>query len=198
MSRQAKTHERVNQKKRTRSELLRAARELMDGGAQPTVAEVADHADISRATAYRYFSTQEDLLREAALDGIAKSIDVRPPDPDAGPAERVVHLVDEVMAMVEKNEPMFRALLASTVSGENATRRGGRRMGWLSEALEPLRGRLPERDFRRLSQGLGLMCGIETLVVLKDVCELDADEARDVARWAARKLVEGVLAETGD
>ena len=64
MSGQDKSFERINQKRRTRAELLRAARQLTEDGHQPSVAEVADHAGISRATAYRYFSKPEELIRE--------------------------------------------------------------------------------------------------------------------------------------
>ena len=69
MSSQVKSHERVNQKQRTRAELLRAARELAEKGGQPGVAEAADHAGISRATAYRYFSNADDMLRRRACQG---------------------------------------------------------------------------------------------------------------------------------
>jgi hypothetical protein len=55
---------------------------------------------------------------------------------------------------------------------------------------EPPRGS-PER--RRLVAALALLTGIETSVVLEDVCGLGADEAGDVARWAARALVRQAL-----
>jgi AcrR family transcriptional regulator len=55
---------RVNQKRRTRAAIVAAAVELVEQGQSPTVAEVADAALVSRATAYRYFPTQEYLLFE--------------------------------------------------------------------------------------------------------------------------------------
>lgn len=198
MQRQEKSFERVNQKKRTRAELLRAARELTEQGLQPSVAEVADHAGISRATAYRYFSRPEDLIREAALDGVARGIHVEiSKDAGEGPIaaeERLVDVVAQVFDMVEANEPMFRALLAGSATGKGATKRGGRRLGWLSEALEPVRGDLSPKEFRRLVHALGLTTGIETFVVFKDICELDVDEARETTLWTARMLLAGVLA----
>ena len=42
----------------------------MKSGQMPTLAEVAEEALISRATAYRYFSSPEALLAEASLDGV--------------------------------------------------------------------------------------------------------------------------------
>jgi AcrR family transcriptional regulator len=46
-----------------------AADEIVSEGRAPTVADVARCADISRATAYRYFPTQEALLLEATFLG---------------------------------------------------------------------------------------------------------------------------------
>lgn len=201
MSGQDKSFERINQKRRTRAELLRAARQLTEDGHQPSVAEVADHAGISRATAYRYFSKPEELIREAVLDAVAGNIGLHPPvdtDPSMTVDERVADVVGQVLAMVEANEPMFRALLASTVTGTNKTKRGGRRIGWLSEALEPLKPSLPPAEFKRLVCGLSLLTGIETLVVLKDVCGLSPTEAQQVSLWMAKTLVAGAIGGNGD
>ena len=46
--------------------LVAAAKDLARAGAAPTVAEAAEHARVSRATAYRYFPTQESLLVEVS------------------------------------------------------------------------------------------------------------------------------------
>src|SRR5919112_2995632 len=80
---------RVNQKRRTRAAILTAAVELLEQGQSPAVAEVADAALVSRATAYRYFPTQEYLLFEAALESTRSDIDREldenkpPEDPEA-------------------------------------------------------------------------------------------------------------------
>ncbi|MBO3760748.1 TetR/AcrR family transcriptional regulator [Ciceribacter sp. L1K22] len=192
---QEKNFERVNQKKRTRAELMRAALELTERGLSPTVVEAAEHAGISKATAYRYFSTAEDMIREAVLDAVANRIQVQPLSDDSNASCRAVDVIGQVLHMVETNEATFRALLASTVGGSHSVKRAGRRADWLSEALQPLEAELSAADFRRLVHALGLMCGIETLVVLKDVCDLETEEAIDTALWAARKLIAGVLAD---
>ena len=198
---QEKNFERVNQKRRTRAELLRAARELTEKGLQPSVAEVADHAGISRATAYRYFSKPDEMIREAALDAVASDMGLHLPAGDSQSMavdERVAEVIGQVLAMVEANEPIFRALLASTVTGTNKTKRGGRRVGWLGEALEPLKPSLPPAEFKRLVCGLSLLTGIETLVVLKDVCGLSSGEARDVSVWMGKTLVAGAAGSSGN
>jgi AcrR family transcriptional regulator len=195
MSSQEKSFERVNQKRRTRAELLRAASELAEQGLQPTVAEVADHAGISRATAYRYFSKPEDLLREAVLDAIATAIKPHTEKLTSSSKEMpeaLADLVSQIFAMVENNEVMFRTFLANSVTGKDGEKRGGRRVIWLREILQPLAGKVPKVELDRLIYSLSLLTGIETLVVLKDVCGLDNRKAEDVTLWAARTLLAGV------
>src|SRR5262245_29500054 len=58
---------RVKQKQRTRTALVGAALELLRKGKAPTVAEVAEAALVSTATADRYFPNAQSLWR-AVLD----------------------------------------------------------------------------------------------------------------------------------
>ena len=60
---------RERQRGRTRRALIDAADALFAEGRVPTVAEVAERADVGRATAYRYFPTQEALLVETTFLG---------------------------------------------------------------------------------------------------------------------------------
>lgn len=199
MDSQEKKFERVNQKRRTRTELLRAAREVIEKGGHPSVAEVADLAGISRATAYRYFSTPDEIIREAVLDGVADVIVIPPVKPDSGTAEveqRLDKLVSDIFQMILGNESVFRALLGSSAVGQSQVRRGARRISWLKEAMAPLESQLPPKQFARLVNALSLLTGIESLVVMRDVCELEPKEAEKVLRWAAKTLLSGALAES--
>mgnify|MGYP001595255558 CR=1 FL=1 len=56
---------RINQKLQTRSEILKSAQILLNKERQITLEKVAEHAGISRATIYRYFSNIELLTTEA-------------------------------------------------------------------------------------------------------------------------------------
>jgi AcrR family transcriptional regulator len=47
---------------RTRRLMLETATRLMQAGATPSVSEVAEAAEVSRATAYRYFPSQAALV----------------------------------------------------------------------------------------------------------------------------------------
>jgi AcrR family transcriptional regulator len=196
MDSQERSFERVNQKRRTRSELLRAARAVIEKGGHPSVADVADHAGISRATAYRYFSTPDELIREAVLDGVATNITVEPVGEGADAAQvekRLDKLVTDVFKMILDNEAVFRALLGSSATGENQNRRGGRRIAWLKEALGPVESELPPREFQRLVNALSLVMGIESMIVMRDICDLDSKEGEKVLRWTAKTLLAGAL-----
>ncbi|MEK1929101.1 MAG: TetR/AcrR family transcriptional regulator [Pararhizobium sp.] len=198
MDSQEKKFERVNQKRRTRTELLRAAREIVEKGGHPSIADVADLAGISRATAYRYFSTPDEIIREAVLDGVADSITIAPAKEGANAAEvekRLDKLVSDIFHMVLGNESIFRALLGSSAVGQTQVRRGARRISWLKEAMAPLQGQMPPKQFQKLVNALSLMTGIESLVVMRDICELEPKEAEEVLRWAATTLLSGALAE---
>src|SRR5215207_2869189 len=54
-------------KARTRKLMLQAAIQLMQSGITPSVTEVAEAAEVSRATAYRYFPSQAALV-QAVVD----------------------------------------------------------------------------------------------------------------------------------
>src|SRR5215510_1392048 len=64
------------QKRRMKVLLLRTAADLVAQGRAPSVAEVADAADVSRRTAYRYFPTQEQLLAEVSLEHLRPQVEI--------------------------------------------------------------------------------------------------------------------------
>src|SRR5918997_4358132 len=89
---------RANQKERTRAALVTAAAELLRrGAAPPTVAAAGEAAKVSRATAYRYFPTQEALLIEVAelspaVAPVEAALAALPPGGDA--EARLLRLLD--------------------------------------------------------------------------------------------------------
>jgi AcrR family transcriptional regulator len=200
---------RINQKRRTRAAVLEAAKHLLREGQMPSVAEAADAARVSRATAYRYFPTQEYLLSEAALESARTDINhlLERSAPSADPAVRLDTLIQALQQVTLEQEAAFRTLLQLSLEAHatggrkrEATEdrlRGGRRIDWIEEALAPL-GNLLEKDpatFRQVVAALSLCVGIEALIVLQDVCGLEAKEAVEVSRWAAQALLQAGLRE---
>ena len=189
---------RVNQKQRTRAALLAAARSLVEAGGLPTLQEIADRASVSRATAYRYYSDTEVLLMEAALDGIAAQVDRLHLDPDHPAAElenRLEQTVLGIVDMVQANEALFRTYLRGVVAGDQRPGRGARRLRWLGDAIGAERSRFSKKLLDRLVNALSLLTGIETVVVSRDVCGLDAAGTRDLCRWTARAIIRAALEE---
>lgn len=198
---------RERQKGRTRRALLAAAAELIAAGKSPSVTEVADAADISRRTAYRYFPTQEQLLVEAALDGLRPFVAQVVEGDDAGAPNDVESRLDRTVLALQRgavaNEQLLRTMIRLTISGpppieageQPVARRGYRRIEWIELALEPVRKQLGKRRFRRLVAGLATCLGIDALIVLRDICGLTDAEAEAVARWTARSLLRASLAD---
>jgi AcrR family transcriptional regulator len=189
---------RGNQKQRTRAAIVDAAIQLLRAGRRPSVAEAAAAAKVSRATAYRYFLTQEALLAEAAVMGPVESVEQMLEDQTGEPRARLLDLQAAFNAIVVREESAMRMALRTYLDAWFAARergedmpdiREGRRTRWIATALAPLLDGLPESERRRLAAALALTMGVEPLLVMKDVCGLGDEEARSVLRWVAQTLV---------
>jgi AcrR family transcriptional regulator len=184
---------RESQKNRTRMALIEAAKKLMAAGGSPTVSEVADAAAISRATAYRYFPTQEMLLAEVALFAVG--------GPLVAGDDRAVSVPDAVAGLVQRvgrwslaSEQPLRTLLRLSLDPATGVRRPGHRVKWIADVLEPIRGRIAPATFEKLSRALALYLGIDPIVVMKDIVGASDEEALQTIEWSARALVEAAIA----
>jgi len=197
---------RINQKQRTRKALVDKATEFVRDGRKPTVAEVAEAALISKSTAYRYFPSQELLLAEVALDEILRddlaalySASEQP----GTPQDRLDAVVDGDLRMQLRHEGVIRqAVAAWTVrdapSSATRIRRPGNRLRYVAQALEGVKDQLGEDRFERLLQALAMCMGIESVIVLMDICGLSESEAKAVKQWATQALLDAALREASD
>jgi AcrR family transcriptional regulator len=186
---------RHRQKNRTRKALLNAAAQLVRQGREPTVAEVAEVGEVSRATAYRYFPTQESLLAEMRMfapEGPIEMFD-RVVLETADPVERVGVLARQVSEWAFQNETALRTWLRLSLDPETGVRRPGHRMRWIAEALQPLYGKVDRATLDRLSSALTILFGIDPIVPLTDFAELPPARAIEVIEWTARTLVRSVV-----
>ena len=193
-----------NQRNRTRAAIIEAATALMREGRPPTVAEAAERALVSRATAYRYFPTQESLLLdvvnvEALLKPVEDLVGSFPTD-DAG--QRLAALVDTFTTSMLSDEALIRTgelvymdtWLANQRDGNHTPVRAGRRMRYIDEALRPLGDQLSEPGRKRLRCALALTLGTEALIAMKDSAGLDDDEEIVATlEWAADALLRTAL-----
>src|SRR5262245_55616735 len=187
-------------KERTRLLLLEHASVLLGRGATMSVAEVAQHAGVSRATAYRYFPTRGKLI-SAVVDFSLGPVR-QAASSFADGRDRIEELFRQTFPRFTEFEPQLRAALQVSLSDMALERAGklteepyrrGHRIDILSHAAMPLRTRLGKRGFNRLVRALSVVYGIEAYVVLRDIWGARDREIQTIAAWVADSLVDAAL-----
>lgn len=195
---------RTNQRRRTRRALIEAALALCEGGRRPSFQEVAERAMVSRATAYRYYSSVEDLISDAMFERAVPPLGEVFRAGQDEPAEAAGRAARAINKMLLDDEVGLHAVVRSFMSAwlNNAPNarppRPGRRMEYVEPIVDALKGELPPAARRRLSQALALVMGSEAVITLRDVVGANVDEALATSAWAAQALVRQALAETGE
>jgi AcrR family transcriptional regulator len=189
---------RVNQKARTRDALIDGARELLSEGVAPTMEGAAARASISRTTAYRYFPNLRGLL--AATYPHIEDESLLGPEPPKDAAARLERVVEDQTRRILTYEPEMRAVLRLSLEpesrgGPDLPMHRGLRIGWIEDALAPLKAKLPEDEFRRLVHGIGATLGIEAFVWLTDIAGVSREEAVTIMRSNSLGLLGSALAD---
>ncbi len=192
----SQTHQgRWQQRRRTRKDLLDAAARLLKQGQKPTLEEAASEAQVSRATAYRYFASAEALLAEAALD-----VSVPPPETlfartEDDPALRVMRVDAALAETIAQNETAIRVMLARSMEQRAGSKsdlpvRQNRRSPLIQEALAPSRAEFAKGDLALLESALAVVVGTESWVVFRDVLQVSDKEAAKVRAFMVRALID--------
>jgi AcrR family transcriptional regulator len=190
---------RDKQKARTRRDLVAAALDFLAAGRTPTVSEVADAAEVSRRTAYRYFPSGDQLITEALLEGMRSDVEREidggsAHDPVATRVDRLVHALHDLTV---NNEHLLRQMIRFTIDRDQiepgVPARPSRRLEYVAQALEPLRDQLAPGDYERLVHAMAVVIGIEARIVLRDICGLDDAQILETERWAAHALLTATL-----
>jgi AcrR family transcriptional regulator len=184
---------RTAQKSRTRQALVTATRDLLAAGLTPNVEDAAERAGISRTTAYRYFPNQRSLLLAAQPTILPDSL--MPPD---APADARARLDTLMTAFARYNftwELQLRTSLRLSLepAADQPVLRQGRAIGWIAEALAPLRDSHPHVDVDRLAVAIRSATGIETLIWLVDVAGYTREQATDTVKGTARALLDAAI-----
>lgn len=191
------------QRRRTRRAIVDATIRLIADGSTPTIAEVAEAADVSRRTVYMYFPSLEHLLVDATLGALSQrdvDLAIEAADTDDDVAARLDALVRSVQSMSPEVEHLGRTLIRLTVGDttqdsrrEERPGRGYRRIEWIEAALAPMRHTVAPAHFDRLVQAIAVIIGWEAIIVQRDVCGLTAAQGEDLSAWIAQTLLEATL-----
>jgi AcrR family transcriptional regulator len=193
---------RVNQKRRTRDAIVRAAAELMLADGELSMPAIAAAALVSEATAYRHFPDLASLLREAMDDQL--------PDPASSlaavsgsgdPVARVGAAAEFLARHVLARQSAVRTMIAATIAKPGAAAlRPGLRIGLIAHALAPVAdgpAALGPARLARLEQGLATVISAEAVLGLLDLCGLAAEEAIASVVHTATLLTRATLREAG-
>lgn len=189
---------------RTFRRLMTEALALVRKGRIPSVAEVAQNAGVSRATAYRYFPTRSKLIGALVAEALAPVREYVPREGEDGLA-RLNILIDKTYPRFRQYEPHMRAALQLALEHHALERAGlleeepfrrGQRREILRLATEPLKKKLSKPAYNRLLNALSVVYGIEPFIVLKDICGASDRETEAVIRWMIDALVTSALRES--
>ena len=184
---------RVNQKLKTRDAILQAAKSLMTKKKKINLEDVAEHAGISRATVYRYFSNIDLLFLEATLDFEHLSADeIAEQVKDLPLKQGVLFIQNYYNTLALKNETVFRRYLSSALAESVNSKkklRGSRRVSSLQKSLTPFKDELGKDNFNKLINIASVLMGIDALIVTKDVCNMNETEANKLLAWALDAII---------
>ena len=172
---------------RTHKLLLNHAIEITESGHVPSLNELAQSAEASRATVYRYFPSHADLVHAMMTQSLSNLIGWQPTADTT--LQRLLEAYELLFEDFKLHETLFRAVLqlallptqAEQVSQQMSDRKQhsrGLRVDILKRVIEPLSSQLSGRQHDELLQKLSLLFGIESLVVLKDIWGMDLDQAK--------------------
>jgi AcrR family transcriptional regulator len=184
---------RTNQKERTRSAIVDAARALIEAGGEVSMPLVAQGARVSEATAYRYFPDLASLLGEAFGELWRDPAEaMRPVDAVDDPEERVAHAAKVLLSEVAAYQGAVRAVMSAAIlRPAGPAVRPGRRFALIDYALDPLAGkgsRAQRAVVRQLKQDLAVVISAEAFFTLVDLCGLTPTAAIASGTHAARAL----------
>lgn len=181
---------RINQKLETRSKILESAKQLVRQGIDFNLEDVANNAEISRATIYRYYSNLEILSYEVGIDiGTKTPEDIIEDLKDCSLNDKILGIQNYYNDHAVNNENAFRKYLSAVLTSASEKKRGARRNKTLQLAL--MKSGLRPKEKKDLVHFLTILMGIEPLIVAKDVSGLDYKEFKELMSWGMKLVLKG-------
>lgn len=189
---------RANQKRRTRTAIVAACREIIRSGGPVTMPEVAAAALVSEATAYRYFPDLVSLVNEALVGMWPSAVEALEPVANSkDPVARVAFACEFLLRRVLAYQGAVRAMISATIGrSELAAARPGIRFGLIEEALAPLQAKSAATDPEALAQlklDLAAVLSAEALFTLTDLAGVAPEAAIASLVRTATTITEAAL-----
>ncbi|AXG41555.1 TetR family transcriptional regulator [Photorhabdus laumondii subsp. laumondii] len=184
-------------RKKTYTLLINAALALFEQRAIPSVSELAMHAGVSRATAYRYFPTQSDLIDAIVGASLGPILTWKPASEKT--EERITELLDFAYPRMFQYEGALRAALLVSLQqwAQGCLSEGkqekklvrGHRKDILAMVVEPLKGHFPPDILENVIRSFSLIYGSEVFLVMKDIWQMDNAEIIEITKWMAKAII---------
>ena len=188
-------------RKRTYILLVTTALDLFEKGAMPSVSELAFEAGVSRATAYRYFPTQSDLITATVNASLGPILTWRPQSEKT--SERIDELLRYAFPRMFEHEGVLRAALQVSLQQWASDRSSlqnvdvpkvkrlqrGNRKDILSMVTTPMKGEYPQETIDKVIKAFSVIYGSEIFLVLKDIWMLDNQQVTEIAQWMAKAVI---------
>ncbi len=185
-------------RKRTYILLVTTALDLFEKGAMPSVSDLALEAGVSRATAYRYFPTQSDLIAATVNASLGPILTWRPKSEKT--EERIDELLQYAFPRMFEHEGVLRAALQASLQQWALNRSAlqdpkdkrlerGNRKDILKMVTSPMKDEYPTEIVDKVIKAFSVIYGSEIFLVLKDIWKLDNNQVTEIAQWMAKAII---------
>ncbi|PHM64995.1 HTH-type transcriptional regulator BetI [Xenorhabdus stockiae] len=185
-------------RKRTYQLLINTALTLFEQGIMPSISELALKAGVSRATAYRYFPTQSDLIAATVNTSLGPILTWQPRSEKT--EERITELMDFAYPRMFEYEVALRAALQvslqqwierrslSSKPREKQLERGNRKET-LSMVTLPMKNSYSPEIIDKVIKSFSIIYGSEIFLVLKDIWKINNEQVIEIAKWMAKAIM---------
>ncbi|KPD03304.1 TetR/AcrR family transcriptional regulator [Moellerella wisconsensis] len=194
------THNYTGTRKRTYHLLIGTAMAMFEQGVMPSISELATEAGVSRATAYRYFPTQSDLITATVNESLGPILTWRPKSDKT--EERISELINYSYPRMFEHEGALRAALQVSLQQWADTRsqhnhndlkekhfQRGNRKKILSMVTEPMESEFSPDIIDKTIKAFSVIYGSEILLVLKDIWKMDNAQVMSMIQWMAKAIL---------
>ncbi|MEX6212003.1 TetR/AcrR family transcriptional regulator [Providencia huaxiensis] len=194
-------------RKRTYVLLVTTALDLFEKGAMPSVSELALEAGVSRATAYRYFPTQTDLITAVVNESLEPILTWRPQSVKT--EERIDELLTYAFPRMFEHEGVLRAALQASLqqwaqgrstplSIKDKRLERGNRKDILTMVTSPMKSEFPQEIIDKVIRAFSVIYGSEIFLVLKDIWKMEDSQVTELAQWMAKAIMNQAVADNAN